>query len=357
MAARKMKGSEWWVDFRFEGKRFRLRSPVNTKRGAEAFERKRRQELLDGSLRRKEVPTFGEWFGGRFWTEWVVGQKNKPSEAESKQSIYENHLEEAFGKMRLDKIGVAEVAAFRARLLSSEKLTDKRVNNILAVLSKALHYAVEADLIDHVPRIGLLKVERPEIVTWELAEYARLLLAAAEEGPLWYAAVCLCGEAGLRIGEVRALRWREDVDLLARTVTVNQQMRHGVIGTPKGRTRRVVPMTTTLEEALKKLEVVRTGFVLRNLDGSPLSDGQTTHAIYRVCDRAGLKAEAYPNRSWHVLRHSFGTHAALFGVNPWRLQTWMGHKRIDETMRYVHVAEAHARECPKEIALHCRWSP
>ena len=27
----------------------------------------------------------------------------------------------------------------------------------------------------------------------------------------------------------------------------------------------------------------------------------------------------------------------------------MGHKRIDETMLYVHVAEAHARELPKEI--------
>lgn len=48
-------------------------------------------------------------------------------------------------------------------------------------------------------------------------------------------------------------------------------------------------------------------------------------------------------------RHSFGTHAALFGVNPWRLQTWMGHKRSDETMLYVHVAEAHARELPEPL--------
>src|SRR3569833_3046429 len=39
-----------------------------------------------------------------------------------------------------------------------------------------------------------------------------------------------------------------------------------------------------------------------------------------------------PERGWHVLRHSFGTHAAMLGVNPWQLQTWMGHKRIDETM-------------------------
>jgi len=31
-------------------------------------------------------------------------------------------------------------------------------------------------------------------------------------------------------------------------------------------------------------------------------------------------------------------------VNPWRLQAWLGHKRIDETMLHVHVAEAHVRE-------------
>jgi hypothetical protein len=36
-------------------------------------------------------------------------------------------------------------------------------------------------------------------------------------------------------------------------------------------------------------------------------------------------------------------------VNPWRLQAWLGHKRIDETMIYVHVAEVHGRELPEEI--------
>jgi hypothetical protein len=29
--------------------------------------------------------------------------------------------------------------------------------------------------------------------------------------------------------------------------------------------------------------------------------------------------------------------------------TWMGHKRIDETMRYVHVADGHRRELPPEM--------
>ncbi len=89
---------------------------------------------------------------------------------------------------------------------------------------------------------------------------------------------------------------------------------------------------------------LRDGFVVRNLDGSAKADGQADHAIERICRRAGL-----PVRYWHTLRHSYGPHAALFGVNPWRLQAWLGHKRIDETMLYVHVAEDHRSELPEAI--------
>lgn len=47
--------------------------------------------------------------------------------------------------------------------------------------------------------------------------------------------------------------------------------------------------------------------------------------------------------------------AVTWSLNPWRLQARLGHNRIDETMRYVHVAEAHHREVP-EIVLGARGS-
>jgi hypothetical protein len=82
----------------------------------------------------KEVPTFDEWFTGRFWREWVVGRRNKPTEVKSKEYIYALHLKPAFGKLRLDQIRSGEVAAFRASLVE-KGLGEKRINNILAVLS------------------------------------------------------------------------------------------------------------------------------------------------------------------------------------------------------------------------------
>ena len=65
------------------------------------------------------------------------------------------------------------------------------------------------------------------------------------------------------------------------------------------------------EPTVNWMSVIRDGLVVRNLDGSAKSDDQAYKAIQRICRRAGL-----PARLFHTLRHSFGTHAALFGVNP-----------------------------------------
>jgi hypothetical protein len=115
------------------------------------------------------------------------------------------------------------------------------------------------------------------------------------------------GEFGLRVraddadhvdnplGEIRALDWRRDVDLIAGTLTINQQIRRGKTTTPKGRTRRTVPMTATLQAALRRLDAIRTGFVVRNPDGTAVSDNQTKYHCYRICRAAGL-----PEQGWHA---------------------------------------------------------
>ena len=321
----------------------------NTKAAAEIALREHKERIEHperaGIVEDKPIVTFGEWFNGRFWREWVISRKNKPTERRSKQIIYRCHLAPRFADMPLDAITVAEIAQLRADLVE-KNLSEKRINNILAVLSKPLKYALDCEMITKAPRIGMLKCERPEIVAWDFAEYARLLAASRTESPEWYVALCLAGEAGLRVGEIKALRWREDVDLIARTITVNQQTCNAETTTPKGRTRRKIPMTDRMYDALRGLETIREGFVVRNLDGSQKTDGAADGTMRRICRRAGLPAQGF-----HRMRHTFGTHAALFGVNPWRLQAWMGHKRIDETMLYVHVAESHARDLPEEIRL------
>jgi hypothetical protein len=75
--------------------------------------------------------------------------------------------------------------------------------NQAKVFSKPMKYAVDCEPIGKAPKIGMSKVEWPEIPPRDFEQYARLLAAARVEGPDWYAAVWLAGEAGWRSGEVR----------------------------------------------------------------------------------------------------------------------------------------------------------
>src|SRR5258706_12949048 len=126
------------VDYQhLDGRRTRVRkvSPVQTRRGAEQYERELRQAIQDGTHGdREEVPTFAEWFRGRYWREWVVGRMNKPGEAAEKLRVFETRLEPVFGKKQLAEIGPAEIASFRASLVE-EALSQKTINNMLAGLS------------------------------------------------------------------------------------------------------------------------------------------------------------------------------------------------------------------------------
>ncbi len=300
------------------------------------------------------VPTLDEWyrgnatddaeFNGRFWIEWVIGRRNKPTEKATKRSIYAQHIGPNLGHLPLDKIDVGEIARFRSSLVA-KGLGSKRINNILCVLSTPLRYADDCDVIAKAKKVGLLKVQRPEITAWSYEEYARLLAAAKATSLEWYAAVCLAGEAGLRIGEVKALRWREDVDMIAGTITVNQQVSGGHITSPKGGTSRKIPMTATVLEALRQLPTVREGFILRgNGVKGTKTDGEVDKEIQRICRVAGL-----PVHYWHRLRHTFATHAAMFGVIVFDLQAWLGHTNVLQTQRYVHVARNHRRDTPLVI--------
>jgi integrase len=206
---------------------------TNTKAAAETAEGRavaERLRLAREEQRAKAMPTFADWFHGRFWTERLLSRLQSAGELENKRSIYRNHLGPFFGARRLADIHTSDIATFRAALIG-RALSPKTINNILAVASTALKYAVEAEILERAPRIGLVPNEPPEVAFWEFDEYARIVAAAAQLDPDTLAAVTLAGETGMRVGEVTGLLWR-DIDLIAGTITISQTLRRGVVGLP-----------------------------------------------------------------------------------------------------------------------------
>src|SRR6516164_4544948 len=111
----------WFVDIDYQhadGRRERVRkvSPVQTRRGAEQYEREVRQHLLAGSYGKeviitREAPTLTQ-FLEPFLT--YSENNNKASTVASKRQMLANHIVPFFGSKKLDGIGPADIESFKA---------------------------------------------------------------------------------------------------------------------------------------------------------------------------------------------------------------------------------------------------
>jgi integrase len=208
------------------------------------------------------------------------------------------------------------------------------------------------------PRPGRLEVWRPE----EIHALAR----AAESGPhrqseprglvdLWArrredhqdgVLYTVAAFAGLRRGELLALRWR-DVDFEARRITVVENYSHGVVTSPKSGITRTVPLADQAAEALERLSrrldgpagepwfVGEDDLVFCNRTGGHLDASALRRRYVAAREAAGLR----PLR-FHALRHCFGSLAAQTSQLQ-NVQAWMGHADIKTTMIYAHYVPAH----------------
>jgi integrase len=332
MAARKI-GKHWYVDFwinlpKGERMRVRKRSPVDTRRGTEDYERQVRTLVLSTSMPSSQERRLND-FAVEFLTTYAAAN-NKPSEIASKEMILRVHLLPEMGARALGAIGPAEIERYKATKLKAE-LSPKSINNHLTVLRKLLVTAQEWGLVAQVPRIKRMKVAVPEFDFFTFEESDRLIAASEEH---WRPMLLTALKAGLRLGELLALRW-DDVDLVSSRIVIRRSYWKGRLTTPKSGKPREVPMSPMLREALKRARHLKGELVFSDQDGAPLAKGETKWPLWRACQRAGLRRVG-----WHVLRHTFASHLVMRGAPLKAVQELLGHADIGTTMRYSHLAPA-----------------
>ena len=333
---------QWVIDFVYEQpgrplRRIRETSPVNTRRGAEARERELREALQDGTYDKEAAPTLGE-FQEDFLAYSV--SNNKPATVYEKQMALKNHLVPAFGKKKLDTIGLAEVERFKAEKLTSG-LDKKSVNNLLGVLRKLLNLAVEYGKLTHAPKVKALKTEHKPYRFLDFEEMERFV-AASE--PQWTPFLVTALKTGLRVGELLALKW-EDLDLVAGRLVVRRSLWRKQEGLPKGGRCREVPLSDLAIATLKAHRHLRGPYVFCEADGSRLNHNRVKELVPRTCKRAGLAKRL----TTHDLRHTFASHLVMRGVSLKAVQELLGHATIDMTMRYAHLSPEVNREAVQRL--------
>lgn len=327
----------WMVDVAFErpdGRvvRFRKISPVNTRRGAEEYERQVRQELLDGDRqRRKPVPTFSS-FSTRYMTHCQTSTDNKPSTLATKE-VKLKPLRAAFGDRLLDAIDTAAVDSYKSARTKAG-LSKKTVNEELGVLAHLLHLAHEWGELPELPSIKRFRgANRHEIDFLTDAEAERLVSLA---GPRWGGMITLALNTGLRLGELCGLSW-DCVDLKNGKLRVAKNVWQGILGTPKGNRERTVPLNAAAKACLKaQPRRLDSSWVFPQKDGGFIRNPQWTceDAISRISTAAALGRPV----AWHIMRHTFASNLVMRGASLKAVQELLGHASIEQTMRYAHLA-------------------
>lgn len=335
MAVKKWRG-KWVVDLVVDDKRLRRVSPVQTKRGARAYEEELRLASLatptDGAKTSVESPSFAE-FAPEWLTTYAV-VNNKPSEQARKEVNLRVHLVPFFGKWRLDEITPHRVEAYKVDRLKAGK-AHSTINRTLTVLQTLLRSAEEWGRLESVPRIRLL----PESYDFDWLrpdEAASMLEAAHGLGLYWYTMFFLALRTGMRRGEIYGLHWSE-VDFDARVVTVRYSLWQGQLGTPKSGKVRVIPMTADLVAIMMTWRDHSTGdVVFAGSDGALVrtAQGLANIKLSKALTEAGLRRVRF-----HDLRHSFASHLVLMGRSLKEVQVLMGHHSVTETERYAHIGD------------------
>jgi integrase len=330
------------------------------------------------------VPTFEEaaqgWLDARrveagakrkTLEDWASMLRHDEAEPRKRGRTPSGRLMRAFGGRTLDSITTREVSDF-LRELDRAGLAPRTVNKHRSLLAGIFHWAMRADTygLDHDPTAGVPK--RREADPGELQTYtaeqveaiARTLREGGHRGPRMRAqgahalpehiaarrlederdaaAVIVAAFAGLRLGELVALRWR-DVDFEASRIRVMRGYVAGEVTTPKSRRGRSLPMSAQVATTLAKLGTRArwTGaddLVFAAGDGSHIDGGALARRYKRARDVARKADATIPALRWHDLRHTFGSLCASAGIPVVDIQSYMGHSSLRTTQRYMHHA-------------------
>lgn len=279
----------------------------------------KQQELKQVSSKKKETISWTIQQAFDTVTSLVPSVGWRGSKSEKTSRINATTALNYFGPDKaLDDITIDELDEYVA-FLEEEGKSDATINRKIAALSKMMTVAM---------RGGGLSVKLPMPRRKEGAGRIRYLTSIEEKQLLqlldqWgmrnvHDAVIVLADTGLRVGELLKLEVKD--------IQPETRMIH--IWENKGDTPRSVPMTKRVWDIIKKRMIVGRLFPYRY------------HWLRSAWERARVVMEFADDPQFvpHALRHTTASRLVQRGVPLKVVQEWMGHKTIQVTMRYAHLA-------------------
>lgn len=275
---------------------------------------------------------------------WLAYVEHEKARAPSTVSDYTNTVNGSilphFGKDKpLSTIEREDVDEFRLALL--ERVSRRTAQKTLVLLYGLLKYAKRRRWLIDNPAEDAERVtvkRRTEFAVLDPDEVAAVVRQASEPAAT---AIVVSAFTGLRLGELRSLKWR-DVDFTNRLLHVRRSVWRTTEGTPKSGKARSLPLDDLAARPLDLLSrrehfTAPNDLVFCTPHGSKLDEGELRDGLYEAMKQAGIDRDRGTGKLfvWHDLRHSYGTLAVQI-YDPMEVKHYMGHAQFATTEIYLH---------------------
>lgn len=304
---------------------------------------------------------------GSFLDDWLKNKIKKdnlsPTTTDGYNNIVFKHIIPIIGKLKLQDIRPYNLQKYFD--LKSESLSPRTLSNHKRVLSSALLYALDMDLIEKnpLPKVKLPRQKKEETTILSIDE-CNLLLERVQSNLTLKIPVMLALLLGLRRGEVLGLDWKA-VDLNNKTISIVQNLEcvkgKYYFKEPKTlKSKRLISIPKSLVPILRdhykwqcemKLLSKNTWGNDRNLVCTRKKDGLPImpHVLSDMF-RNFLKKNNLPHVRFHDLRHTNASLMLASGVSSKVAGNRLGHSKVSITLDlYSHVMESVDREAAEKI--------
>jgi integrase len=334
------RGGRYVVVYRADGRQ--RKESARTLDEARALKRSRETARDRGELHRATAVTFRQACDE--WLRYVEhDRQRRHTTLRGYRNVVDAHLVPEFGEdTPLGRITTERIDAYRERLLAGGKISRRTAQQVLVLLHGVLQRAKQRRWLAVNPAEDAEKVTLKRSGEFNVLSPAEVLaVTRAAESERDGALFTVAAFTGLRLGELRALRWG-DVDFANATIRAQRSYTHGRPGPPKSGLVRSIPLIDQAARALDGLSrrahfTAPGDLVFATLAGGHCDDSTVRRRFKRAVKAAGLehKLKEAPPLRFHDLRHTFGTIA----VQVWPLvdvKAYMGHADIATTMIYAH---------------------
>ncbi len=320
-----------------------------------ANEAKEKERELMQELKAAPMPSTGKTFRSLY--EEYIHQKQhtvRESTLEKEKHIIGNHILPTLGHLKLNKVNIHVLQKWKLEI-EEKRLSLAMRRNIYRPLCSILNYAVKMDYIPTNPLTKLggfrdayeEKKEMSYYTAEEWLKYREAARSAAEAAGFYewnfYVFFSIAFYAGLRKGEIHALKWSDlEGDLLKVRRSINQKLPGGDRETPpKNRTssrdiKLPAPLIRVLHDHRQRYAAHAEGFndEWRICGGTePLRDSSVSNRNIQYAKEAGLKIIRI-----HDFRHSHASLLANEGINIQEVARRLGHAKIEITWNtYSHL--------------------